>query len=65
MNNNIGWVCPVCGKGNAPWKTSCDCINDNPDCVPYKRYPYNPNPYSPFNPIYTGSPIPNPNVIIS
>jgi hypothetical protein len=21
----IGWRCPVCGCGNAPWKDSCDC----------------------------------------
>lgn len=20
-----GWVCPVCGKGNAPWNLSCSC----------------------------------------
>lgn len=22
---NIGWVCPLCGKGVAPWITSCNC----------------------------------------
>lgn len=22
---SIGWVCPSCGKANAPWKGSCDC----------------------------------------
>jgi hypothetical protein len=21
-----GWICPVCGKGLAPWKESCDCV---------------------------------------
>ncbi len=26
MNTLIeGWVCPKCGKVNAPWKPSCDC----------------------------------------
>lgn len=20
-----GWVCPLCGKVNAPWAPSCDC----------------------------------------
>lgn len=20
-----GWVCPLCGKANAPWKPECDC----------------------------------------
>ena len=20
-----GWQCPVCGRGNAPWKGICDC----------------------------------------
>jgi len=26
-NNNkpVGWVCPVCGCGNAPWVDQCDC----------------------------------------
>ncbi len=19
----VGWVCPVCGKGNAPWMPTC------------------------------------------
>ncbi|MFA5054150.1 MAG: hypothetical protein WC565_08835 [Parcubacteria group bacterium] len=21
-----GWVCPLCGKVNAPWVASCDCV---------------------------------------
>ena len=21
----MGWICPACGKGNAPWKGTCDC----------------------------------------
>ena len=22
---NYGWVCPVCGKANAPWASQCTC----------------------------------------
>ncbi len=22
-----GWVCPKCGRVNAPWKSSCDCVS--------------------------------------
>jgi hypothetical protein len=21
----VGWVCPVCGAGNAPWNGTCQC----------------------------------------
>lgn len=21
----LGWQCPKCGRGNAPWKGTCDC----------------------------------------
>lgn len=24
-----GWECPRCGRINAPWKSSCDCIASN------------------------------------
>ena len=23
---NYGWTCPVCGRGMAPWATSCPCV---------------------------------------
>lgn len=29
-----GWICPKCGKANAPWKASCDCVS-----IPYNLYP--------------------------
>ena len=22
-----GWICPVCGRGLAPWTSSCPCVN--------------------------------------
>lgn len=37
-----GWICPKCGKANAPWKSSCDCSNQ-----------YNPFPYWKYDPPYT------------
>lgn len=21
-----GWICPACGRGNAPWNPSCECV---------------------------------------
>lgn len=24
-NKQYGWICPVCGRGNAPWNSSCSC----------------------------------------
>ena len=29
-----GWVCPVCGKVNAPWVSQCTCKGKLP--VPYE-----------------------------
>ena len=27
MNDGVvkGWVCPLCGKANAPWVSECNC----------------------------------------
>jgi hypothetical protein len=39
-----GWVCPKCGKVNAPWKGSCDCVvpvlMGYPTYPVYPQYPY-------------------------
>lgn len=29
MATNMGWKCPVCGKGNAPLALSCPCTPVN------------------------------------
>ena len=44
-NTQYGWVCPKCGKVNAPWKDSCNCYLN----VPYMP-PNTPSP-APFNPM--------------
>ena len=31
---NYGWVCPVCGKVNAPWASQCTCKGKLP--APYE-----------------------------
>lgn len=39
MTGNVasGWKRPVCGRGNAPWKSTCDCVTrqrivNEPEC---------------------------------
>jgi hypothetical protein len=36
MTPQTGWVCPLCGKVNAPWAPSCDChIKSKPMTATY------------------------------
>jgi hypothetical protein len=44
-NMQYGWICPKCGKVNAPWKDSCNCYLN----IPYTP-PNTPAP-TPFNPM--------------
>lgn len=25
VGGSYGWICPVCGRGNAPWNSCCPC----------------------------------------
>ena len=49
-----GWVCPKCGRVNAPWKDHCDCnestIPFNTPCQPgiQPGIPYGPSWYDRF-----------------
>jgi len=27
INGSIGWICPACGKGCAPWNPTCPCTS--------------------------------------
>lgn len=42
--NRYGWICPVCGKGLAPWVSACSCREmpvDNKitvSCTPGSQY---------------------------
>ena len=46
-----GWICPKCGKVNAPWKDSCDCkkVETIPVFIPNYPYPIYPD-YTPLLP---------------
>lgn len=46
-----GWVCPLCGKVNAPWVASCDCVKQAAP-MPYIGDPI------PGTAPYIGDPIP-------
>ena len=44
-NMNYGWVCPKCGRVNAPHRDFCDCSgNRNPNIVYCNETGNNPNP---------------------
>ena len=62
---SYGWVCPKCGRVNAPWKGTCDCSNGvatpyTPPNTPYTPAPYynppieTPNPFDPYGPYKWG-----------
>jgi len=40
-NKSYGWICPLCGIANAPWKGSCHCIGTITISTPTE--PYSPN----------------------
>lgn len=60
---SYGWVCPKCGRVNAPWKSTCDCskgiaVPNTPPNTPYTPF-YNPpieipNPFDPYGPYKWG-----------
>lgn len=43
-----GWICPLCGKANAPWVPQCHC--NSPSC-PAPQYPYGPWQVPPDHPV--------------
>ena len=54
---NMGWICPRCGRGNAPWKETCDCGPNYSRWTDTAAWPWWPN----TNPIpSTGDPLPQP-----
>jgi hypothetical protein len=60
---DIGWICPVCGKGLAPWARECDCYTGIQPVAPVPN-PW-PNIPMPFGPDITPTPytyptVPNP-----
>ena len=42
QHGNAGWICPKCGRVNAPWVAQCPCTNNwSAPGVPYTPYyPY-------------------------
>lgn len=66
---SYGWVCPKCGRVNAPWKSTCDCYKgislpytppNTPQTTPGELTPYYnppleiPNPFDPYGPYKWG-----------
>ena len=35
---NEGWICPRCGKVNAPWMPQCTCSNNNGSKITCGQY---------------------------
>lgn len=37
-----GWICPVCGRGNSPYNSTCPCkpVNWEFTCGPQWKYVY-------------------------
>ena len=57
MTNTVGWSCPVCGRGLAPWVQVCPC-RDMP-VVPVPQVPTI-QPYTPWIQPYPAPWYPNP-----
>lgn len=55
-----GWLCPACGRGNAPWQSHCSCTPVRP--YYYPSYPPGPwwgtttPPYNYPPPVWCGTP---------
>ena len=47
---SYGWICPKCGRVNAPWKSTCDCYKDSGGYNPPNIYPFTPAPTTPWGP---------------
>jgi len=33
----LGWICPVCGRGNAPFTSTCSCIPQSAPVITCER----------------------------
>jgi len=49
--NHTGWICPRCGKVNAPWVSQCTCKSNWYKPLPYYPWEFD-GPY-----IYDGPPV--------
>jgi hypothetical protein len=56
----LGWKCPVCGRGNSPFNSTCPCVASYPPYTPHTPYVHPPYPYpypyplTTYNPYWTG-----------